>query len=225
MSATQTLERNEHTGLSDSTHSSSCSGEKYGLDEFDEKPILLYRYRGRGGLETSSQKDLCAWLDKGEPFKLEPTEEPEIHDRTFAKSILSHNDLYSALLNRCFGLANNSAGANYERHRVTTKPIPRYSSYVEVKRHDLYMPEEKTLYASFANYDSNLASIKVPSLAYWSRLIFGNYHDLYIVSPESSPSSSQADEDSNRTSPTGTWGRETSDEARLGDMQENGNDG
>ena len=60
------LERNNGTGLTESTHSSSSSGsaEKYALDESDERPILLYKYRG--GLQTSSQRDLCAWLDKGE---------------------------------------------------------------------------------------------------------------------------------------------------------------
>lgn len=67
MSSTTTetkLERSNETGLSDSTHTSSSSAsEKYRLDEFDEAPILLYKYRG--GLQTSSQKDLCQWLDKG----------------------------------------------------------------------------------------------------------------------------------------------------------------
>ena len=63
MSATQTLERNNQTGLSDSTTSSSSSADRYSLDEVDDKPILLYKYRGK--LQTSSQKDLCAWLDKG----------------------------------------------------------------------------------------------------------------------------------------------------------------
>ena len=65
MSATATLERNNETGLSNSTVSSSTSSsaERYRLDEFDTKPILLYQYRGQ--LQTSSQKDLCAWLDKG----------------------------------------------------------------------------------------------------------------------------------------------------------------
>lgn len=53
------------TGLTDSTHSStsSASGERYRLDHEDTSPILLYTYRGK--LETSSQKDLCAMLDKG----------------------------------------------------------------------------------------------------------------------------------------------------------------
>jgi len=63
MSETQTLERSNQTGLSDSTHSSTSSAEKYRLDECDARPILLYKYRGR--LQVSSQKDLCAWLDKG----------------------------------------------------------------------------------------------------------------------------------------------------------------
>ncbi len=93
-----------------------------------------------------------------------------------------------------------------------------------MKRHDLYLSDEKELYANFPNYDSNLASIKVPSLAYWSRMILGNYKELFIISPETSPASSQADEDSRRTSPTGSWARETSDEARIGAMQENSDD-
>lgn len=109
-----------------------------------------------------------------------------------------------------------------ERLRVTKKTIPRYTSYVDIKRHDLYLPEEKQEYAKFPNFDSNLASIKVPSLAYWSRLLLGSYQDLYIVSPESSPSSSQADEDSRQTSPISTWGRQSPDEARLRAMQSEG---
>jgi len=63
MSNTATLERSNETGLSDSTINSSDSAERYRLDEFDDRPILLYKYRGR--LQTSSQKDLCAWLNKG----------------------------------------------------------------------------------------------------------------------------------------------------------------
>lgn len=77
MSATSTLERNNETGLSNSTvSSSSSSAERYRLDEFDSKPILLYKYRGK--LQTSSQKDLCAWLDKGKfsPPKSFPTQPP-----------------------------------------------------------------------------------------------------------------------------------------------------
>ncbi|KAK4613756.1 hypothetical protein CLAFUW4_09169 [Fulvia fulva] len=164
------------TGLTDSTHgsaSSSASAERYRLDEFDETPILLYKYRG--GLQTSSQKDLCSWLDKDEKL------------------------------------------------RVTKKQIPRMSSYVEIKRHDLYLPDEQEMYKTLPNYDSSLASIKLPSTAYWSRLFLGNYDNLYIVSPETTPTSSVADEDSQRTSPTSTWGQGSEELARMGATEEHRN--
>jgi hypothetical protein len=175
MSATETaLERNHQTGLSDST--SSLSAEKFRLDEFDEHPILLYRYRG--DLQTSSQKELCAELDKG--------------------ASCSKQRPVCEYFSRTKGMVDESL-------RVTKKPIPRYTSYVDVKRRDLYLPWEQEEYAKFPNFDSNLASVKVPSSAYWSRIILGNYSDLYIVSPESSPTSSQADESSRRPSPSSTW--------------------
>ncbi|KAI7181314.1 hypothetical protein KC316_g6177 [Hortaea werneckii] len=157
MSATSTLERNNETGLSNSTVSSSSSAERYRLDEFDTKPILLYKYRGK--LQTSSQKDLCAWLDKDEKL------------------------------------------------RCTKKPLPRGTSYIDIKRHDLYLPSEKDIYSGYPNYDSSLAAIKVPSLPYWSRIFWGNYAELYIVSPESSPASSVADSESRKTgiSPESTF--------------------
>ncbi|KAI5363590.1 hypothetical protein Slin14017_G055540 [Septoria linicola] len=155
------------TGLTDSTHSStSSSASRYALDEEDTSPILLYKYRG--DLQTSSQKDLCAWLDKDENF------------------------------------------------RVTKKQIPRYSSYVEVKRHDLFLPDEQREYRNTPNYDSNLASIKIPTLAYWSRLILGGYDNLYIVSPETSPTSSVAGDNSRGPSPTTTWGQDSMEDARVG---------
>nr|OQO19969.1 hypothetical protein B0A51_15742 [Rachicladosporium sp. CCFEE 5018] len=152
------LSRSDKTGFTDVSHASgssnSSASEKYRLDEFDDAPILLYKYRG--GLQTSTQKDLCAWLNKGE---------------------------------------------NLDRHRVTKKPIPRLTSYIDMKRHDLYTSEEKSQYASFPNYDSSLASVKIPSIPYWSRVMLGNYNELFIVSPESSPSSSVADEESRTQSP------------------------
>ena len=64
MSITQAYERNNGTGLSGSTHSSSSSSaERYDLDEQDIRPILLYNYRGN--FQTSTPKDVCARLDKG----------------------------------------------------------------------------------------------------------------------------------------------------------------
>ena len=96
--------------------------------------------------------------------------------------------------------------------------IPRGTSHVEIKRHDLYLPDEKELYSEYPNYDSSLASIKVPTLAYWSRMFLGNYDELYIVSPESSPSSSR------RASPTSTWGQDSQEDTRLGATDESNDD-
>lgn len=186
------------TGLTDSTHgsaSSSASAERYRLDEFDETPILLYKYRG--GLQTSSQKDLCSWLDKGGWTTRGPQAARHIQKLTVVSAD--------------------------EKLRVTKKQIPRMSSYVEIKRHDLYLPDEQEMYKTLPNYDSSLASIKLPSTAYWSRLFLGNYDNLYIVSPETTPTSSVADEDSQRTSPTSTWGQGSEELARMGATEEHRN--
>ena len=178
------------TGLTDSTHSSSSSAERYRLDEFDDTPVLLYKYRV--GLATSSQKDLCALLDKGT------------------------SALPSAPILSCLRTLTDEPGRTDESLRVTKKSIPRYTSYIDVKRHDLFLPEEKEEFCSLPNYDSSLASIKIPTLQYLSRVVFGNYDSLYIVSPETSPTSSVASSDSRRSSPTTTWGRHKEEDARLG---------
>lgn len=107
-----------------------------------------------------------------------------------------------------------------ENLRCTKKIIPRGASYVDVKRHDLYLPAEHDLYRKYPNYDSSLASIKVPLLAYLSRMVFGNYDELYIVSPETTPESSLADEDSRRVSPASTWGVNSQEEAQGGAEEE-----
>jgi hypothetical protein len=191
---TASLERSDKTGLSDSTHTSTSSAsEKYRLDELDESPILLYKYRG--GLQTSSQKDLCAWLDKGKPK---------------SPASLYHSHTTNQTL----------TDENFEKHRVTRKPIPRYTSYVDVKRHDLYMPEEKAVYEKFPNYDSSLASVKIPAIPYWSRMFLGRYPDLYIVSTESSPSSSVASGSTRNVSPTTTFAHENPSSAEGGASRE-----
>ena len=78
------------------------------------------------------------------------------------------------------------------------------------------------MYCEVPNYDSSLASIKIPSQAYWSRLFLGSYDSLYIVSPESTPNSSVADDDSRRTSPTSTWGQDSQEDARMGAANQGG---
>lgn len=187
------------TLLTDSTHSSaSSSASRYALDEGDTSPILLYKYRG--GLQTSSQKDLCAWLDS----------------KQAATSLFSVTGSSSArddrVLTRCF--------AEDENFRVTKKEIPRLSSYIEVKRHDLFLPNEQREFRNTPNYDSSLASVKLPTSVYWSRLILGGYENLYIVSPEGSPASSVADDESRRTSPTTTWGQDSIEDVHIGAPQD-----
>lgn len=92
------------------------------------------------------------------------------------------------------------------------------ASYIEVKRHDLFLPNEQLEYNTKFNYDSNLASVKLPGNVYWSRLILGGYENLYIVSPETSPASSVAGES---TSPsTTTWGEGSIEDVHIGAAQE-----
>lgn len=119
--------------------------------------------------------------------------------------------------------ADHASCHSDERHRVTRKHIPRGTSHVEVWRHDLYLPEEKDMYAKTANYFSSLACVRVPSLAYWTRLFMGSYDELFIVSPESTPTSSIADGDSEsrRTSPTQTWDYGSQEDARSGASDDN----
>ncbi|KAK0790040.1 hypothetical protein LTR75_012173 [Friedmanniomyces endolithicus] len=93
-----------------------------------------------------------------------------------------------------------------ESLRCTLKLIPRGTSYIDVKRHDLFLAEEKHAYEDFPNYDASLASIKAPLLAWLNRMVWGNYDELYILSRDSSPRSSERDEDSRRVSPTSSWG-------------------
>lgn len=183
-----TYQRNNTTGLSDSQHSSSsCASLKYQLAEDDTTPILLYQYRGKGALQTSSQKDLCAWLNKGASW-------------SWSYGLMKDN---TDIMTR-----------SDESLRVTKKLIPRGASYIDIKRHDLYLEGEKQMYKHFPNYDSSLASIKIPSGAYWSRLIFGNYYELYIVSPESSANSSIVGDDSRNITPSSTFAKDL--DAKLG---------
>jgi hypothetical protein len=114
--------------------------------------------------------------------------------------------------------------AEDERLRVTKKQIPRFTSYIGVQRHDLYLDEEKELYSSHPNFDSSLASIKVPSAAYWNRLFTGRYDQLYIVSPESSPNSSVTDDGSRKASPASSWGQNSMEDSRMGATTEDERD-
>lgn len=109
-----------------------------------------------------------------------------------------------------------------DRLRVTKKHIPTWTSYLEVEGKDFCLDHEKQQHAKSYNYHSSLASIKVPTMVYWSRLLFGHYKDLYIISRQSSAESSMMDDDSRRTSPSSTWPRDVDD--RLEALADAGHD-
>ena len=103
----------------------------------------------------------------------------------------------------------------FERWRVTKKPVPRLTPAVEIKQHDLYFEHEKEPYKQYPTYWTNLASINLPSKVFWSRNLFGSYSELYIVSPERSPGSSEAGSfGSRKISPSSTW---SSHDGAVGD--------
>ena len=72
--------------------------------------------------------------------------------------------------------------------RVTKKKIPRGNSRLEVRTEDLLLPEDLKKYAEKPTLKSSLANVGLPSLAYWKRLLFNQYPELYIVSRSISPS-------------------------------------
>lgn len=82
------------------------------------------------------------------------------------------------------------------------------------------MPDEKASYEKFPNYDSSLASVKIPSIPYWSRMFLGRYPELYIVSPESSPSSSIASGSTRDISPTSTFAHDSPINTQSGASRE-----
>jgi len=87
--------------------------------------------------------------------------------------------------------------------RVSRKCIPRGNSRIEVRTEDLYNEPERSAYQRFPNAKNSLASIGLPSAVYWKRLLFNQYPDLYIVSPDSSPENSP--ESSQHVSPSNTF--------------------
>lgn len=88
------------------------------------------------------------------------------------------------------------------------------TSHLNIKRHDLFLPEEKEAYNTFPNYDSNLAAVKIPFSAYLGRMIFGNYDQLYIVSPETTPTGSVTSDVSPRS--TNSWGEGSQESVKVG---------
>ncbi|KAF2234796.1 hypothetical protein EV356DRAFT_576485 [Viridothelium virens] len=76
--------------------------------------------------------------------------------------------------------------------RCSRKPLPRMCSRVDIRTEDLYNEPEKTAYQHYPNCKASLASVGLPMGVSMRRMLFGDFSDLYIVSPESSPTNSQA---------------------------------
>jgi hypothetical protein len=75
---------------------------------------------------------------------------------------------------------------------------------------DLFCEPERTAYSKYPSSKNSLASIGLPRVVYWKRLLFNQFPDLYIVSPVSSPESSlnNSPENSQHVTPSSTFGRE-----------------
>ncbi|KAF2711329.1 hypothetical protein K504DRAFT_475211 [Pleomassaria siparia CBS 279.74] len=74
--------------------------------------------------------------------------------------------------------------------RVTKKPIPRGNSRLEVHAEDLMNPQDLQKFGEKPTLKASLANVGLPSTAYWKRLLFNSFPELYIVSKAISPSNS-----------------------------------
>ena len=74
------------------------------------------------------------------------------------------------------------------------------------------MPEDLQRYADKPTLKASLANVGLPSSAYWKRLLFNSFPELYIVSrsPTPTPESSthNSPESSQHVSPAGTFPRD-----------------
>jgi hypothetical protein len=168
---------------------SSKAGSLFGLDaENGKENILVYRYRsGASALEVTTQQELCRSLDSG---KLQRHLQVSNTDPSLT--------LWAASLD-----------PNLPFLRVTKKEIPRGNSRLDVRAEDLLMPEDREKYKHKPTLQSSVANVGLPSSAYWKRVLFDSYKDLYIVSksPKATPESSLTNtpESSQHVSPSTTF--------------------
>ncbi|KAF2759918.1 hypothetical protein EJ05DRAFT_314766 [Pseudovirgaria hyperparasitica] len=94
--------------------------------------------------------------------------------------------------------------------RVSRKSIPRGDSRVDIRMEDLWTEEERALYCDKPTAKNSVASVGLPRIAYYKRLLLNSYPELYIVSPASSPNSSAntSPESSQHVSPQSTFPKE-----------------
>ncbi|PSN64465.1 hypothetical protein BS50DRAFT_575910 [Corynespora cassiicola Philippines] len=107
---------------------------------------------------------------------------------------------------------NLDSDPNLAFTRVTKKKIPRGNSRLEIHTEDILMPEDLQRYADKPTLKASLANVGLPSSAYWKRLLFNSFPELYIVSrsPTPTPESSthNSPESSQHVSPAGTFPRD-----------------
>jgi hypothetical protein len=173
---------------SSGTNESLTSRERFGLNESDKRTILVYNHPH--GLENSSEEKLCKVLDGGK-FAAFHAASPA----TRIATAVSHCHDYDDTANRPF--------FNTDRNlRCAKLRIPWGNSRVEVHQQDLFPDRDRSRFAHMPTMKLSLASVNLPRPVYWKRLL-GQYRDLYIVSPESSPNNSP--ESSQQISPNSTF--------------------
>jgi hypothetical protein len=86
--------------------------------------------------------------------------------------------------------------------RVNKVPIPWGNSHVELQQRDLFPPEDRESLKQWPTMKLNLANITLPRSFQFKRML-NLYKDLYVVSPERSPTSSP--ESSQQISPNSTF--------------------
>lgn len=147
---------------------SSTASSLFGLDEDSKSNILVYKYRsGAKALEITTEHELCRTLDEGEPT---------VHTNFYCPHFTDLRLL-------------PSSDPNLAYMRVTKKKIPRGNSRLEVRAEDLLPPEDLEKFGDKKpTLKSSLANVGLPSSAYWKRLLFKSYEDLYIVSRSIHPS-------------------------------------
>jgi hypothetical protein len=92
--------------------------------------------------------------------------------------------------------------------RVTKKKIPRGNSRLDVRTEDLLMPHDLEK-SKTKSPTGSLANVGLPSTAYWKRLLFNSFPELYIVSRSHTPtpdsSVNNSPESSQHVSPSTTF--------------------
>lgn len=152
--------------------SSSRSSSLYNLDASSTEPILVYKHLS-GNTVISTQQRLCAELDGQAPPTSMPKTSPAA---TNSPSVSFHSDPAAGTLYRC-----------------ARKHIPRGASRIDVHARDALPERERAVAdkAALPTAELALASIGLPRSVYWRRLLFGQFSELYILSPETSPAGSE----------------------------------